>query len=113
MKQAFLNLLLNAVQAMDGRPGGQLYVRTGLDGDQARVDVIDNGPGIPEDVRERVWEVYFSLKRGGTGLGLPTARRIVEEHGGSLRFETEVGKGTDFVIRLPLRGPLPEPVPPA
>ena len=113
VKQAFLNLLLNAVQAMDGRPGGQLYVRTSLDGDQARVDVIDNGPGIPEDVRERVWEVYFSLKRGGTGLGLPTARRIVEEHGGSLRFETEVGKGTDFVIRLPLRGPLPEPVPPA
>jgi signal transduction histidine kinase len=112
VKQAFLNLLLNAVQAMDGRPGGQLYVRTSLDGDQARVDVIDNGPGIPEDVRERVWEVYFSLKRGGTGLGLPTARRIVEEHGGSLRFETEVGKGTDFVLRLPLRGPLPEPAPP-
>ena len=46
-----------------------------------------------------------SSKRGGTGLGLPTARRIAEEHGGSLAFDTEVGKGTDFVLRLPLAGP--------
>jgi signal transduction histidine kinase len=113
VKQALLNLLLNAVQAMEGRGGAQLFVRTRLDGDHARVDVIDNGPGIPEEIRDRVWEVYFSLKRGGTGLGLPTARRIVEEHGGTLSFETEVGKGTDFVMRLPLRGPAQEPAPTA
>jgi signal transduction histidine kinase len=105
VKQAFLNLLLNAVQAMEGRGGGQLFLRTSLDGDHARVDVIDTGPGIPEDIRERVWQVYFSSRKGGTGLGLPTARRVFEEHGGSLHFETEVGKGTDFVARLPLRGP--------
>ncbi len=111
-KQALMNLLLNAVQAMEGRPGSQLYVRTRLEGDQARVDVIDNGPGIPEGIRERVWDVYFSGRKGGTGLGLPTARRIVEEHGGTLRFATEVGKGTDFQMVLPLRGPAPE-TPPA
>ena len=105
IKQSLMNLLLNAVQAMEGRAGSQLIVRTRLEGDQARIDVIDNGPGIPDDLRERVWEVYFSSKRGGTGLGLPTARRIVEEHGGSLAFDTEIGKGTDFVLRLPLSGP--------
>ena len=107
VKQALMNLLLNAVQAMEGRPASQLIVRTRLEGDSARVDVIDNGPGIASDFRERVWEVYFSLKKGGTGLGLPTARRIAEEHGGSLVFETAPGKGTDFVLRLPLGGPLP------
>lgn len=105
VKQALLNLLLNAVQAMEGKPAANLIVRTRLDREFARVDVIDTGSGIPEDIRERVWDVYFSSRKGGTGLGLPTARRIAEEHGGSLHFETEVGKGTDFVLRLPLRGP--------
>jgi two-component system sensor histidine kinase HydH len=103
VKQALLNLLLNAVQAMEGRPGSHLIVRTRLEGDAARVDVIDNGPGIPEEIRDRVWEVYFSSRREGTGLGLPTARRIAEEHGGSLSFETEAGKGTTFTLRFPLR----------
>jgi signal transduction histidine kinase len=102
VKQALLNLLLNAVQAMEGLAGAQLIVRTRLEGDAARIDVIDTGTGIPEDIRDRVWDVYFSLKKEGTGLGLPTARRIVEEHGGTLSFESEVGKGTTFTIRLPL-----------
>jgi signal transduction histidine kinase len=114
-KQALMNLLLNAVQAMEGRNGSQLIVRTRLEGERARVDVLDNGPGIPDEIRERVWEVYFSYRKGGTGLGLPTARRIVEEHGGTLHFETSAGKGTDFVLRLPLRLPAaaagPDPSP--
>lgn len=112
LKQAVLNLLLNAVQAMEGtKPDGtdagrrrELIVRTRLEGDLARIDVIDTGPGIPEHVQERIWDVYFSLKKTGSGLGLPTARRIAEEHGGSLQAETEVGKGTNFVFRLPLDG---------
>ncbi len=103
LKQALMNLLLNAVQAMEGRVGSQLFVRTRLDGERVRVDVIDNGPGIPDEIRERVWDVYFSSKKAGTGLGLPTARRIVEEHGGTLTFESEAGKGTDFALVLPLR----------
>lgn len=113
VKQALLNLLLNAVQAMadlpalpDGSaPVRQLIVRTQSEGAQARVDVIDTGPGIPAVWRERVWQVYFSRKKGGSGLGLPTARRIAEEHAGSLTFETAEGKGTDFILRLPLAGP--------
>ncbi len=111
VKQAVLNLLLNAVQAMEGMPEDarpaeqQLIVRTRLEGEMARVDVIDNGPGIPEHVGARVFEVYYSRKKTGSGLGLPTARRIAEEHGGSLEFASEQGKGTNFVLRLPLAGP--------
>ncbi len=115
VKQVVLNLLLNAVQAMeeekadatsgDAGPPRELILRTRLVGDDARIDVIDTGPGIPEALRERVWEVYFSRKRQGSGLGLPTARRIAEEHGGSLAFTSAVGKGTAFVLLLPLGGP--------
>ncbi|MFM8385625.1 MAG: sensor histidine kinase [Planctomycetia bacterium] len=122
VKQALLNLLLNALQAMEDAPPPpsgearaprQLIVRSGPEGAFARVDVIDNGPGIPEDWRERVWQVYFSRKKGGSGLGLPTARRIAEEHAGSLAFETAIGKGTDFILRLPLAGPPRPPEGPA
>ena len=116
LKQAVLNLILNALQAMEGGAAtadaseedaaeAQLIVRTQLDGDLARVDVIDTGPGIPEAIRDKVWEVYYSRKKTGSGLGLPTARRIAEEHGGDLKFESDVGKGTDFILRLPLAGP--------
>jgi len=87
---------------MDGRTGSQLIVTTRILRDAVRVDVIDNGPGIDEDIRDRVWDVYFSSKKAGSGLGLPTARRIVEEHGGTLSFSTEVGKGTDFLMTMPL-----------
>ncbi len=119
VKQALLNLMLNALQAMEGEPpppGGppplrQLIVRSRLEGEAARIDVIDTGPGIPPAWRERIWQVYFSRKKGGSGLGLPTARRIAEEHGGSLTFETEVGKGSDFILRLPLKGPPREDAP--
>ena len=109
VKQAVLNLILNALQAMEDMDGvsgePQLIVRTRLVGDSARIDVIDTGPGIPASIREKVWEVYSSRKKTGSGLGLPTARRIAEEHGGGLRFESEVGKGTDFILTLPLAGP--------
>ncbi len=114
LKQAVLNLVLNAIQAMETMPlegegrtpkRRELIVRTRLDGEEARVDVIDTGPGIPAAIRERVWDVYYSSRRTGSGLGLPTARRIAEEHGGSLDFETASEKGTDFVLRLPLSGP--------
>jgi signal transduction histidine kinase len=111
VQQAVLNLLINAVQAMEGDaeeerpPDRKLIMRSRLEGDCARVDVIDTGPGIPEAVREKVFEIYYSRKRTGSGLGLPTARRIAEEHGGTLQFESEEGKGSDFILRLPLAGP--------
>lgn len=109
LKQALLNLLINAVHAMaDARDAGQptgganeLIVRTSRDESGLRIHVTDTGPGMPPDVIARVFEPYFSTKRSGTGLGLPTSRRIIERHGGSLSVHSELGRGTDFVIELP------------
>lgn len=113
LKQAVLNLLLNAIQAMEEMASGgeppdrtlELIVRTRTEGETVRIDVIDTGPGIPPEVGQKVFEIWYSRKRKGTGLGLPTARRIAEEHGGTLEFVSEPGKGSDFVLRLPLTGP--------
>ena len=113
LKQALLNLLINATQAMsDARQknaphGGanELIVRTEnaehLGARELRIDVIDTGPGIPPDALGKVFQPYFSTKRGGTGLGLPTARRIIDEHGGRLTVHSELGRGSDFTIALP------------
>jgi signal transduction histidine kinase len=100
LKQAILNLMINAVQAMPG--GGELLLRVCPQRRHGVIEVIDTGPGIEPAQRQRIFEAYFSTKKGGTGLGLPTTRRIVHEHGGQLRVESESGKGTRFVIELPL-----------
>jgi signal transduction histidine kinase len=107
-KQALLNLMLNAVQAMDpGRPRegaaprGELIIRAEGDAEEVRIHVIDTGPGIPIERQEEIFRPYFSGKSGGSGLGLPTARRIVEEHGGRLSLHSEPGRGSDFTIHLP------------
>jgi signal transduction histidine kinase len=102
IKQALLNLLINATQAMAGEPGGELLLRACRDGNSAIVEVIDSGPGIPEDDLDRIFRAYWSSKKDGTGLGLPTARRICREHGGDLRVESQPGQGTRFMIFLPL-----------
>jgi signal transduction histidine kinase len=105
VKQALLNLVLNALEAMTGR--GELLVQTAARGGAVRVDVTDTGAGIPVEVLPRIFEVYFSTKKTGTGLGLPIARRIVEEHGGVLEVFTEEGKGTRFTMWFPVPGSVP------
>ncbi|HEX7009598.1 MAG TPA: ATP-binding protein, partial [Phycisphaeraceae bacterium] len=119
LKQALLNLLLNATQAMSearqkSRPHGgadELILRTerqrSLGQDELLIHVTDTGPGIDNDVLDKLFQPYFSTKRGGSGLGLPTTRRIVEEHGGQIQVHSEVGRGSDFVVRLPLQPPAP------
>ena len=127
LKQALLNLLNNAFDALTDPSGagaagtagavapedpagmrrGQIVVASRRQKNTVEVLVIDNGPGIPADVRERVFDPYFSTKAGGSGLGLPTAKRIVEELGGTLTFDTETGRGTSFKIAL--REAPPEP----
>jgi signal transduction histidine kinase len=105
IKQAVLNLMINAVQAMadrGGGAGGELILSARRDGEQAVIDVIDTGPGIPPDAAAQVFDAYYSTKKGGTGLGLAMAKRIADEHGGSIRVASEVGKGSDFQIRLPM-----------
>src|SRR5262249_33550812 len=100
IKQAVLNLLIHAIQAMT-RAGGIGPCGT-RPGQQAVIDVIDTGPGIAPDIREKIFQAYYSTKKGGTGLGLAMARRIVEAHGGQIGIRSEMGKGTDFSIQLPM-----------
>jgi signal transduction histidine kinase len=102
IKQAVLNLMLNATQAMDAHGGGDLILSVTRDPDCAVIDVVDTGPGIAPDVAERIFDAYFTMRKGGTGLGLATTRRIAEEHGGSVTVRSEPGKGSNFALRLPV-----------
>ena len=103
IKQAVLNLMLNAVQAMHTASDREkeLILRLESDLTEARIHVIDTGPGVPEDMRESIFHPYVSGSPGGSGLGLPTTRRIAEEHGGSVSLEVLQGRGSDFIIHLP------------
>jgi signal transduction histidine kinase len=105
LRQIFVNLLVNAFQAMAER-GGLVSVRTQTLGDHLEIDVADDGPGIPEHARELIFKPFYTTKpRGvGTGLGLPTARRIAELHGGSLELASTGPTGTLFRVRLRLAG---------
>ena len=96
---ALLNLILNAQQAMPN--GGQLVVRTSPAVDGVTLDLIDTGCGMDENTRSHIFEAFFSTKRGGSGLGLPTARKIIEAHGGQIDVQSEPGRGTRFTIKLP------------
>jgi signal transduction histidine kinase len=100
IRQALLNLMLNAIQAMPD--GGTLTVEVRTTDAQLRIGVIDTGPGIPADEQARIFQAYYSKKRGGTGLGLAMTRRIAEEHGGGVLLESQVGAGSRFTIVLPL-----------
>jgi signal transduction histidine kinase len=99
-RQAVLNLLVNARQAMPD--GGELIVRVERQGNFVELSVTDTGVGMrPEDL-ERCFELYYSTKKAGTGLGLSTTKRIVEEHDGTITVVSEKGRGTSFSIVLPL-----------
>jgi signal transduction histidine kinase len=107
-RQVFVNLIDNATQAMldpewaasAGRPA-TMIVRSEAAGPHVRVSVIDNGPGIAEDTLERIFEPLFTTKVKGVGLGLPTVRKLVEQHGGTIDVESKIGEGTTFTVWLP------------
>lgn len=101
LKQAVLNLMLNAVQAMTG--GGELILSVSPRGRDVVIDVIDTGPGIPPDAIDKIFQAYYTTKKSGTGIGLAMTQRIAEEHGGSIDVRSEVGKGSDFSMIVPLR----------
>ncbi|MFN3486297.1 MAG: sensor histidine kinase, partial [Planctomycetota bacterium] len=98
MRQAILNLLVNAQQAMPH--GGEITVRTESNGQHVRLQVRDNGPGIPVEHRDKIFSLYFSTKPGGTGLGLPMVKKIVEEHGGLVEVDSRPGEGATFTLCL-------------
>lgn len=103
-KQAMLNLMINAVQAMgrdaDSTSEPELLITACADGDDVCVHITDTGPGIPEHQLEEIFHPYVSHRAGGTGLGLPTTRRLIEEHRGHLTVTSDVGRGTKFTIGL-------------
>jgi signal transduction histidine kinase len=109
--RAFVNLLANALQAMP--EGGILRVRTALTNGrfgppQVELTVQDTGPGIPPKIRKKIFNPFFTTREKGTGLGLAIVRNIIDSHNGEIEVESEEGKGTSMIIRLPLYQPLPE-----
>lgn len=99
--QVVMNLLVNAAQAVPGK--GNVWVTTRRQGPWVEVEVRDDGPGIPAEVLPKIWDPFFTTKeKGNTGLGLSISYQIVREHGGEIAVETQVGKGTRFLVRLPL-----------
>jgi two-component system sensor kinase FixL len=100
IKQVLLNLLQNALESIEGR--GEIAVKSRVDSGTVEIIIQDSGPGIPEDLRDRIFEPFFTTKSQGTGLGLAITRNIVQDHGGSIRFECPPRHGTAFIIELPL-----------
>jgi signal transduction histidine kinase len=102
-KQALLNLLLNAGQAMP--EGGELTIQAAQEpGAEPRVSLslIDTGKGMAAETVEKIFRPFYTTRPGGTGLGLPTTRKIVDAHRGTIEVQSELGKGTKFTIRLPV-----------
>jgi PAS domain S-box-containing protein len=99
LKQAVLNIVNNALEAM--QEGGKLSIGTEWNGAQCQIAIADNGPGIAPEVRSRIFNLYFTTKQHGTGIGLATTFRVVQLHGGTIDFESELGKGTTFRLRFP------------
>lgn len=98
IRQAILNLLVNAQQVMPS--GGDLTIRTVENGQFVKLSVVDTGPGIPAEHREKIFNLYFSTKPGGSGLGLPMVKRIIEEHQGVVEVQSAPSQGATFTICL-------------
>lgn len=101
-RQALLNLMLNATQAMPD--GGELTFQASVESGQVLLSLIDTGTGIAPEILPKIFRPFYSTKSktGGTGLGLPTTKKIIEAHRGAIDVQSDVGKGTKFTIRLPV-----------
>ncbi len=102
IKQALLNVVLNGVQAMEG--GGVLKIQAHGNETTASIEVEDQGSGIPPEIRDKIFNLYFTTKKTGSGIGLAMSYRVLQLHNGALDFVTEVGRGTTFRLSLPLAG---------
>jgi len=101
LRQAILNLVKNGLEALNR--GGKLTVSTRRVDDQVQIAIHDTGPGVTPDVGKRLFEQFFTTKPQGTGLGLYISRQVIEEHGGTLRWESTPGAGTTFTASLPIK----------
>jgi len=100
LEQVFINVLRNAFDAIEET--GEVSILTGRSGDQIMVRISDTGGGIEPEVLAHIFDPFFTTKRGGTGLGLAVASKIVDDHGGQITIGSEPGKGTHVNIRLPI-----------
>ena len=100
LKQAVLNVIQNGAQAMQG--GGKLEVVLEEDGRMGILHISDEGPGIPEEIREKIFDLYYTTKSGGSGIGLAMTYRILQLHHGSVDVQSNPGRGAEFLLRIPL-----------
>ena len=101
--QAFMNIILNSIEAMNEKPDGKIEITVNKNPDRVMVIFKDNGPGIPKEILPKVFEPFYTTKNAkGTGLGLFITKKIIEKHGGKIKAKSEPGKGTTFYIELPL-----------
>ncbi len=105
LKQAILNLVLNAIEAM--KNGGNLWLRVSREQDVIILNVSDDGPGIPAEARDKVFQLYFTTKQRGSGIGLAMTYRAVQLHNGTISFSTELSRGTAFQMQFPAVGRYP------
>jgi signal transduction histidine kinase len=105
LRKAFLNLMLNGLEAL--REGGRLTVTTGYSAETRSVTIVieDTGMGMSEDTLSRIFDLFFTTKPSGTGLGMALARSVVDLHGGALAVQSNLGKGTRVTVRLPCEAP--------
>ena len=100
LKQALLNIVINGAQAMEN--GGTLSIRAHRKDEDAQIEIQDTGPGIPPAIRDKIFNLYFTTKKSGSGIGLAMTYRIMQLHNGSVHFDTRSGEGTTFYLTLPL-----------
>ncbi len=102
LRQVLANLLLNSVEALTGRTGGFITITASRTGEpeSVTIEIKDNGPGVPEDIQDTVFEPFFSTKQSGTGLGLAQARQVIGRHGGTIELSSSPGKGTLVTLKL-------------
>lgn len=102
IKSCLLNLITNALQAMKESEVKNLFIKTELIDDEILIKIVDTGTGVPEEMIEKIFEPFFSTKQKGLGLGLPLAKKVIEEHGGKIIFSSKVRHGSEVEILLPL-----------
>ena len=103
LKQVIINLILNAFTATEA--GGRVEIITRSDYDKVIIEVKDTGRGIPDEIRNKIFDLYFTTKRDGGGVGLSVCQNIIKAHDGRIEFESVQGEGTSFTIILPIKDP--------
>lgn len=106
LSESLVNVLQNAREALEGRPGEVFVSARCRDDSQVEISVRDNGPGVPPDKLEKIFEAYYTTKEKGTGLGLASVKHSLELYGGSVRVESELGKGACFILTFPSKTPV-------